>query len=44
MKNNNSQTTLQLKAMVVSTDGKEKAEIEMSETVQSRDDAELFWD
>ncbi|KIW33306.1 porphobilinogen deaminase [Cladophialophora immunda] len=33
---------LQLKAIVVSTDGKEKAEIDMTEKVQSRNDADTF--
>ncbi|OAL37669.1 hypothetical protein AYO20_03176 [Fonsecaea nubica] len=33
---------LRLKALVVSTDGKEKAEIDMRDDVQSRDDAEKF--
>ncbi|KAJ9604398.1 porphobilinogen deaminase [Cladophialophora chaetospira] len=33
---------LQLKAIVVSTDGKEKAEVELTEVVQNKRDAELF--
>lgn len=35
-------TALQLQAIIVSTDGKEKAEIDMREIVQTREDAELF--
>ena len=38
----NNRKALQLKAIVVSTDGKEKVEIEMTERVQSREDADLF--
>ncbi|KIY04169.1 uncharacterized protein Z520_00861 [Fonsecaea multimorphosa CBS 102226] len=33
---------LRMQALVVSTDGKEKAEIDMTEKVQSREDAEMF--
>ncbi|KAK5449748.1 porphobilinogen deaminase [Exophiala xenobiotica] len=36
------QKALRLKAVVISTDGKEKSEIDMTEVVQSREDAELF--
>ncbi len=36
------QKALQLKAVVISTDGKEKSEIDMTEVVQSKEDAELF--
>ncbi|KAK5200232.1 porphobilinogen deaminase [Exophiala xenobiotica] len=40
--NGDNQKALQLKAVVISTDGKEKSEIDMTEVVQSREDAELF--
>ena len=36
------QMALQLKAMVVSTDGKESVEIDMTESVTDKDDAEFF--
>jgi len=37
-----SEDTLQLKAIVVSQDGKDKAEVEMTQVVQSKEDAESF--
>lgn len=36
------QAALQLKAIVVSTDGKQKAEIDLTEKINGREDAELF--
>lgn len=42
VKNNEGKRTLRLQAMVVSTDGKEKSEIDMTETLQSLADAEQF--
>lgn len=41
-KNADGQTALRLKAIVVSTDGKEKSEIDVTEQVQSKDEAEWF--
>ncbi|ETI21562.1 porphobilinogen deaminase [Cladophialophora carrionii CBS 160.54] len=38
----NGHNALLLKAIVVSTDGKEKADVEMKEIVQSKEEAELF--
>jgi hydroxymethylbilane synthase len=38
----NNHNALQLKAIVVSTDGKEKADVEMIQVVQSKEEAELF--
>jgi len=36
------QGVLQLKAIVVSTDGKQKCEIDLTEKIKSKEDAELF--
>ncbi|EXJ63505.1 porphobilinogen deaminase [Cladophialophora psammophila CBS 110553] len=42
IKNEEGRSLLQLKAIVVSTDGQEKAEIDMTESVHSQNDAEVF--
>jgi hydroxymethylbilane synthase len=42
VKQGDGQTALQLKAIVVSTDGKQKSEIEMTEVVTSKEEAEQF--
>ncbi|KIX08352.1 porphobilinogen deaminase [Rhinocladiella mackenziei CBS 650.93] len=42
VENGDDQTVLELKALVVSTDGKEKSEIDMTEKITSQEEAELF--
>ncbi|EXJ84390.1 porphobilinogen deaminase [Capronia epimyces CBS 606.96] len=42
VKNPNGQTALRLKSIVVSTDGKAKSEIDLTEVVASKNDAESF--